>query len=83
MTSRYISTIIAAVFTCIMGLFYLVALHIDGVPDDTFRQAFIAGITVTTGSMAVERVTNAVQSKDGKNGNETTKNNSGSTGTGT
>lgn len=61
MSFPYKATLMAAVFTTIMGIFYLVAYHMEHSLDETFRQAFIAGVTLTIGSMAIERVT--------KNGN--------------
>jgi hypothetical protein len=66
--SPYISTIIAGMFTCIMGVMYLASFHIEHVPDDIFRQAFIAGVTLVSGSIAVERVQRANSMRNGKDG---------------
>lgn len=56
MSFQYKATVIACLFTVAMGIFYLVAYHMERQLDDTFRQAFIAGVTITIGSIAAERI---------------------------
>lgn len=64
----YTATLISSLFTVCMGGLYIASFHVEGAPDDTIRQGFIAGVTLTTGSIAIERAM-IVRNGNGKGSN--------------